>query len=107
MLIRLRELRESRGLTLEQVAEALDLRNQYVSNYELGKRRPDFDTLKKFADFYNVSIDYILGRENISAEDQKYMRAMQKAKDHGISPADVDLAVEFLARARERDKKQK
>lgn len=59
---RLRELREKRGLTLAQVAEALDLRTQYVSNYELGKRSPDFDTLSKFADFYHVSVDYLLGR---------------------------------------------
>ena len=59
----LRELREKRGLTLEQVADALGLRNQYVSNYELGKRRPDYDTLVRFADFYGVSVDYILGRE--------------------------------------------
>lgn len=59
----LRELREKRGLTLEQVAEALGLRNQYVSNYELGKRKPDYDTLSKFADFYGVSVDYLLGRD--------------------------------------------
>lgn len=59
----LRELREKRGLTLEQVAEKLDLRNQYVSNYELGKRKPDYDTLSKFADFYGVTVDYLLGRE--------------------------------------------
>lgn len=57
---RLRELREQRGLTLEQVATDLDLKNQYISNYELGKRRPDFEILKKFADYYNVSTDYLL-----------------------------------------------
>ena len=61
---RLRELREKRGLTLEQVADALGLRNQYVSNYELGKRRPDFETLSKFADFYHVSVDYLLERDS-------------------------------------------
>lgn len=59
----LRDLREKRGLTLEQVAEALDSKNQYISNYELGKRRPDYDMLIKFADFYGVTVDYLLGRE--------------------------------------------
>lgn len=58
----LRELREKRGLTLEQVAEELGLRNQYVSNYELGKRKPDYDILSRFADFYGVTVDYLLGR---------------------------------------------
>lgn len=60
----LRELREKRGLTLEQVADAVGLRNQYVSNYELGKRKPDYDTLCRLADFFGVSVDYILGRES-------------------------------------------
>ena len=59
----LRELREKRGLTLEQVAEGVGLRNQYISNYELGKRRPDYDTLCKLADYFGVSVDYLLGRE--------------------------------------------
>lgn len=63
----LRELRENKGLTLEQVAEALGLRNQYISNYELGKRRPDYDTLAKLADFYGVTVDYLLGREQKKA----------------------------------------
>lgn len=61
MLPRLRQLREKNGYTLEDVAQALGLRNQYVSNYELGKRNPDFETLVKFARFYHVSTDYLLG----------------------------------------------
>ena len=60
----LRGLREKRGLTLEQVADAVGLRNQYVSNYELGKRKPDYETLCNLADFFGVSVDYILGRTN-------------------------------------------
>ncbi len=65
---KLRELRKSRNLTIEQVGKALGLKNQYISNYELGKRQPSFDILKSFADFYNVSIDYIL-EHNIENND--------------------------------------
>jgi len=65
LLKRLRELRERKGLTLEQVATELGLRNQYISNYELGKRNPDYETLKKFADFYGVTTDYILDNSDI------------------------------------------
>ncbi len=96
---RLRELREQHGYTLEQVAEALGLRNQYVSNYELGKRRPDYDTLKKFADFYSVSVDYLLERE-----DGEFTRIINKAKAGGITAADLEKALEFLRYAKERDK---
>lgn len=97
---RLRILREQRGYTLEQVAEALGLRNQYVSNYELGKRRPDYETLKKFADFYGVSVDYLLERE-----DGEFTRIINKAKAEGITAQDLEKALDFLKYAKERDSK--
>ena len=97
---RLRTLREQRGYTLEQVAEALGLRNQYVSNYELGKRRPDYETLKKFADFYGVSVDYLLERE-----DGEFTRIINKAKAEGITAQDLEKALDFLKYAKERDSK--
>lgn len=97
---RLRTLREQRGYTLEQVAEALGLRNQYVSNYELGKRRPDYETLKKFADFYGVSVDYLLERE-----DGEFARVINKAKAEGITAQDLEKALDFLKYAKERDSK--
>lgn len=106
-MIRLRELREARGLTLEQVATSLNLRNQYVSNYELGKRRPDYETLKKFADFYHVTIDYILGRENISSEEQDFLRVKERALKEGITAEDLELALDFIKRAKEADKNKK
>lgn len=64
MLERLRELRLKNNYTLEEVAKKLNLKNQYVSNYELGKRRPDYETLLKFANLYHVSVDYLLGNES-------------------------------------------
>lgn len=103
IMIRLRELREKSKLTLEEVAKALGLKNQYVSNYELEKRRPDYETLKKFAEFYNVSIDYILGRDD--SEDIEYMRIAKKAKKDGFTPEELDKALELLNLARKNDKK--
>lgn len=73
----LRKLRESRGLTLEQVAEALGSKNQYISNYELGKRRPDYEMLSRFADFYGVSVDFLLGRGTQEIMLDSFTYAMQ------------------------------
>jgi len=101
-LKRLRELREARGLTLDQVAEKLGLRNQYISNYELGKRRPDYETLLKFAEFYNVSVDYILER-NDDIPNQDFLRVLARAKDEGFEPEEIEIAMDFLKRMRERD----
>lgn len=59
---RLAELRKQKGLTQEQLAKQLGFTRGQVSNYEQGTREPDFETLKKIADFFNVSADYLLGR---------------------------------------------
>lgn len=59
---RLRELRESKKLTQLKVAMYLNLNQNSVSRYESGVREADYGMLIKFADYYGVSIDYILCR---------------------------------------------
>ena len=59
-MIRLKELRGS--LTQDQTAKKLGLNRQTYRNYESGVRQPDFETLINIANYYNVSIDYLLGR---------------------------------------------
>jgi transcriptional regulator with XRE-family HTH domain len=57
----LRELRTDKDLTQAQVAEVLNIRQEYYSKYELGKRPLPIHHLKKLCQFYGVSADYILG----------------------------------------------
>lgn len=58
---RLERLRMEHGLSQDQLAEAVGLTRAAVSHYEKGRRRPDFDTVRKLADFFHVSTDYLLG----------------------------------------------
>ena len=58
----LRSLREQRNLTQKDIAEYLGVTRQAVASYELGKREPDYDILKRLADYFSVSIDHLLGR---------------------------------------------
>jgi transcriptional regulator with XRE-family HTH domain len=58
---RLAELRKKKGLTQYELADLLNLTRGQVGNYEQGKRQPDFDILQLFADFFNVTTDYLLG----------------------------------------------
>lgn len=60
---RLKELREKNGYLQKFVADKLGIRSNTLSGYENGTRSPDPDMLKELADFYNVSIDYLLGHE--------------------------------------------
>lgn len=60
---KLKELRKSRNLKQSEVAKAIYTTQQNYSRYEQGLVEPDFETLKKLAIFFDVTIDYILGKE--------------------------------------------
>lgn len=59
---RLKDLRYERQLKQSDVAIAIGCTAQAISNYEYGKRTPGIPELIALADFYNVSIDYLVGR---------------------------------------------
>ena len=62
-----KRLRTSSGLTQVEMAEKLGISRSTIGMYETGAREPDFETLEKIADFFNVDTDYLLGRtEKIS-----------------------------------------
>lgn len=62
---RLKKLRsEKEGLTQEKLGEIFNVRKGTVSNWENGNRFPDENTLIKLADYFDVSVDYLLGRSN-------------------------------------------
>lgn len=58
----LRALRRQAGLTMKQLGSDLGMAESTVSLYETGKRSPDAQTLIRFADYFNVTLDYLLGR---------------------------------------------
>lgn len=60
---RLRELRKSKRLTLKEVANELNVTTDGIRKYEVGIRNPNIETLCKLADFYDVSLDYLVGRK--------------------------------------------
>lgn len=61
MYHRIRDLREDRDLKQRQLAEYLNCSQQVYSNYELGQRDIPTDVLIKLSEYYNVSVDYLLG----------------------------------------------
>ena len=61
--IRLKELRENAGLSQYKFADKFGVAQSTVGSWEAGKREPNFDTMQRLADFFNVSIDYLLGRQ--------------------------------------------
>ena len=57
-------LRMASGLTQQELADKLKISRSTIGMYETGAREPDYDTLEEIADFFNVDIDYLLGRSD-------------------------------------------
>lgn len=85
---RLKELRIERNVSQKQLAEYLGYEQSGISHYEKGNRQMDATTLIKIAEFFNTSVDYLLGRENkemikrteqrpaIAKQEQEYLDAL-------------------------------
>lgn len=61
----IRSLRIDNGYTQAQIAEYLNVKQNTYSQYEIGTLNYPIDVLMKLADFYNVSVDYLLGRTDV------------------------------------------
>ena len=61
-MIRLKELREKRRISQQKLAIDLCMNQNSISRYENEVREADYKTLIRFADYFDVSIDYLLGR---------------------------------------------
>lgn len=66
---RLRKLMENRWITQKALADAINMRPQTVSLYTTGQSFPDVNTLKKIAEFFNISADYLIGVSDVQGLD--------------------------------------
>ena len=62
MVFRLKELRKSRNISQLKLANDLNMNQNSISRYENLEREADYETLVKFADYFDVSLDYLFGR---------------------------------------------
>ena len=65
MEFRLKELRKQRKISQLKLAFDLNMNQNTISRYENMERQADYETLVRFADYFHVSLDYLLGREEI------------------------------------------
>ena len=59
---RLKALRKERNVSQLKLALDLNMNQNSISRYETGEREADYETLIRFADYFGVSLDYLLGR---------------------------------------------
>ena len=63
--MRLKELRKEKGITQLKLAMDLGLSQNTISRYETGEREADYKTLIMLADYFGVSVDYLIGRTDV------------------------------------------
>lgn len=63
--MRLKEIRKSRGISQVRLAIDLNTNQNTISRYETGDREPGINELIQIADYFNISVDYLLERTNV------------------------------------------
>ena len=67
----LKKLRHQKKLTQKQRANFLNVSTSTYSLWEQGRNQPDIDRVKELADFFDVTVDYLLGRETTTSTQEK------------------------------------
>lgn len=68
---RLRELRKNKDITQIEFARQFNIATGTIGMWETGKRQPDYDTLLSIAKYFDVSVDYLLGKEDSPTLDEQ------------------------------------
>ena len=64
MFLQLKELRKAKGISQLKLALDLNMNQNTISRYETGEREPGINELIRIADYFNVSVDYLIGRSD-------------------------------------------
>ena len=94
--IRIREIRKTRELSQEELAERADISTQYVSNIERGKENPTLDLLLRLAEALRVSLGQLCDFETVEQMDQRKMRSAVNAMLRKANPEGLKLALKVL-----------
>ncbi|HYG57870.1 MAG TPA: helix-turn-helix transcriptional regulator [Symbiobacteriaceae bacterium] len=107
-------LRKAAGLSQYELAKQLKMSRSALGNYEMGEREPDFETTRKLADYFRVSVDFLLGRDGAGdAQDaeleipSEWLHMIAQARKSGHSPEQVLQALKLLDSLKKQGKSEK
>ncbi len=96
MANRLLALRKDKGVTQEEVGKALGVSAQSVSKWETGNALPDIGLLPGLAAYYQVSIDFLFGREEARKETNKNPKIHIQVDESGKENVDINLPYQLV-----------
>lgn len=103
------QLLQERNITAYRVSKETGVTQTTLSDWKTGRGTPKTATLKKIADFFNVSLDWLTGNSDqrtIYSDneiDNIYFSFAKQAQDEGIDPDDIMLAIDTIKRLRKRN----
>lgn len=101
---RIQTLREELDLTRKDLAARLKISYSSMSKYETDERFPEKDMLFQFADFFDVSIDYLTGRTNIRKESDIRI-ALNTLSTDGLDDDDIEMIKGIIDNLKKKNKK--
>ena len=90
---RITQLRNKMNQSRKELALSLNISYSSISKYETEERFPDKEKLLKLSDYFNVSLDYLLGRSDTRLEknNEIFSNAFYSISDDGLTKEDIDI----------------
>ena len=109
---RVKELREEKGFKQVDLAAMLNVSQATLSNWERSIHDPDNESMSNLAGIFDCTIDYLLCNSDIrhpvllnqeEVMEQAFFRIVSEAKNSGLDPHDLQMAIDFIKRAKEKN----
>lgn len=98
----LKELREEKKMTQEELGLLLKLSKSNISKYEAGSLQPSIEVLSFLSDYFNVSLDYLLGKSILKRPEERIAFHLE---DDELDPDDVALIQNLIESLKKKHKK--
>lgn len=101
---KLKLLRKEKGLRQENLADELELKRPTISGYETGRKEPDFHTLIKISQYFNVSVDYLIGKSDFKVDFVELRKVIEENPELGnfftllVESEDLQLLVSSISK---------
>ena len=90
MLKNLKSLRKEYGISQQRLAEALGISQPSINKYENHNIEPEIELLIRMADYFNTSVDYLIGHTDIP-------RKIERTEDYALNKTEAELILRFRA----------
>ena len=102
---RIKQLRKKKGVSQSQLAKAIGVKNNTVSTWERGTRKPDFDALQLLSNYFEVSFEYLLGSSD--KEEARVKPSQGELDSYALSAIadEIKESTELLSRLSDKSRK--